>query len=382
MKKILMALALAATMFAAQNAAAQTFDYGTLVYSVIAGTNNVRVGDNSMDYGNGLVAGYSYRGAVTIPATVRNGRTAYAVTEIGQSAFAGCSGLTSVAVPNSVTTIGYAAFWNCRGLISVAVGHSVTTIGTMAFAGCSGLTSVTVGHSVTTIGTMAFADCVGLTSVAVPNSVTTIGYAAFAGCSGLVSVIIPNSVTTVGDRAFEYCSGLISVIVGNSVATIGYATFAGCVELTSVTVGHSVAAVDEWAFRFCSGLTEITSFAVNPPYLVRDVFSYVDKTIPVHVPCGSETAYQAAYGWDEFTDYTECVTTGLNVNVYPNPANDRIFIEGEDFDKVVIVDILGREAVRHNGGKEINISSLPNGVYGVRVIADNKTIATRKIIKK
>ena len=83
--------------------------------------------------------------------------------------------------------------------------YSVTSIGIDAFAWCSGLTSVTIPNSVTSIGIEAFHGCSGLTSVTIPNSVTSIGGAAFYGCTGLTSVTIPNSVTSIGDYAFRYC---------------------------------------------------------------------------------------------------------------------------------------------------------------------------------
>lgn len=50
------------------------------------------------------------------------------------------------------------------------------------FNGCSGLTSVTIPNSVTSIGHNAFSRCSGLTSVTIPNSVTSIGYEAFWNC--------------------------------------------------------------------------------------------------------------------------------------------------------------------------------------------------------
>ena len=80
-------------------------------------------------------------------------------------AFSGCSGLTSVTIPNSVTSIGQSVFSDCSSLTSVTIPNSVTSIGRWAFSGCSGLTSVTIGNSVTSIGSSAFCDCPDLLDV-------------------------------------------------------------------------------------------------------------------------------------------------------------------------------------------------------------------------
>ena len=64
------------------------------------------------------------------------------VTKIDSSAFSGCTGLTSVTIPDSVTSICYYAFWGCTGLTSVTIPDSVTNIGIDAFSGCTSLTSV------------------------------------------------------------------------------------------------------------------------------------------------------------------------------------------------------------------------------------------------
>ena len=54
---------------------------------------------------------------------------------ICDSAFARCSGLTSVTIPNSVTSLGNSAFCNCSGLTSVTIPNSVKSIGDLAFYG-------------------------------------------------------------------------------------------------------------------------------------------------------------------------------------------------------------------------------------------------------
>ena len=65
-----------------------------------------------------------------------------AITSIGDWAFSD-SELMSVTIPNSVTNIGECAFHGCSGLASVMILNGVTNIGNYAFAECNNLTSVT-----------------------------------------------------------------------------------------------------------------------------------------------------------------------------------------------------------------------------------------------
>ncbi|MDE7166283.1 MAG: leucine-rich repeat domain-containing protein, partial [Bacteroidaceae bacterium] len=62
-----------------------------------------------------------YVGSVVIPKSVAYGNVTYSVTTIGSEAFWGCSGLTSITIPNSVTTIGEGAFYGCKKLTSIII---------------------------------------------------------------------------------------------------------------------------------------------------------------------------------------------------------------------------------------------------------------------
>ena len=104
-------------------------------------------------------------------------------------------------------------------------------LGDYAFYGCSGLTSLTLPSSVTEIGEHAFLNCRGLTNFTIPSGVTKIGAGAFFCCYGLISLTIPSSVTAIGSMAFNACSELTSIYAYmEKLPETGSNLFLGCDE--------------------------------------------------------------------------------------------------------------------------------------------------------
>ncbi len=109
----------------------------------------------------GLIA-YQYKG--TMPEgtsiTLKDG-----TKRINDYVFFGCTGLTTINIPNSVTYIGDSAFGSCTGLTTVTITNSVTAIGNLAFNNCSSLTTINIGNSTTSIGSGTFHGCSSLNNV-------------------------------------------------------------------------------------------------------------------------------------------------------------------------------------------------------------------------
>ena len=237
-------LSLVVALFATITLNAYDFQYGDLYYNITS--------DNTVEVVYDYDESYRELTVVVIPSTLYD---YYNVTSIGYEAFKGCTGLTSITIPNSVTSIGDNAFSGCTGLTSITIPNSVTSIGDRAFYDCTSLKSVTIGNSVTDIGDAAFYGCTGLTSITIPNSVTTIEYSAFEGCTSLASVTIPNSVTTIEYSAFDNTPWYNNLSDGPVyINTILYKYKGEMPQGTHFVVREGTTAITEQALTHCTGL--------------------------------------------------------------------------------------------------------------------------------
>ena len=135
-------------------------------------------------------------------------------TEIEGFAFAGCTTLTSITIPNRVTQIKWNAFENCISLTSITIPRRVTEIEEEAFLNCTNL-SAFYGRFASSDNRCLIVDGVligfagaGVESYVISDRVNRIGSGAFSGCSALASINIPYSVMEIGRNAFDGCTAL------------------------------------------------------------------------------------------------------------------------------------------------------------------------------
>ena len=260
------------------------------------------------------------------------------VQEINSYAFSGCTSLPSVVIPEGVIAIGDSAFRGCESLASVAIPNSLKEIGYYAFSGCTSLTSVVIPEGVIAIGDSAFRGCESLASVAIPNSVKKIGSYAFSGCTsltsveiapehprfyvenglvisrkersvilapgGLTSAVIPEGVIAIGYSAFSDCEGLTSVTIPEGVKQIGGSAFSGCTSLTSVVIPEGVKGIGGSAFSGCTSLTSVV-IPESVTWIGQEAFSgctgLASITIPTSVAEIGPYAFQGCTGLTSLT---------------------------------------------------------------------------------
>lgn len=159
--------------------------------------------------GNTLVAYIGNETAITLPKEYKE--DSYC---IGDGAFSGFTGLTSITIPNSVTSIGSNAFYDCTGLTSIIwdAGNypDLSSAKESPFNDCK-ITSITFGENVTSIPKYFCSGMTNLKTVTFPQCLTSIRHYAFDGCTGLTEITLPENVNRIGPNALAGCTNIKTI---------------------------------------------------------------------------------------------------------------------------------------------------------------------------
>lgn len=128
-----------------------------------------------------------------------------------------------------MSSIGSHAFDGCAALTSIEL-PCISTLSESAFTGCSNLTTAVISGPITVLSHGLFMNCEKLSSVTFPSAVTSFGRWTFYGCSSLTKITFPDSLNYIDEYAFLYtpismvdctrCQGIPNLQVNLALGTI------------------------------------------------------------------------------------------------------------------------------------------------------------------
>lgn len=206
--------------------------------------------------GTGAMTNYSSTNKSPFPSGIYSVTLGSGVTSVGSYAFDGRS-VTSVSF-GGATTIGTCAF-RSSAVKALTFPDSVTDIGMSAFEGCTSLKSIKLPSKLSGIRAYAFKNCVSLSDITWPTSLSAVGTGTFSGCSNLTTVDLPDSVKTLNENAFSNCSKLTLVRIPDGIYLINASAFSGCDSLEGL-MGRDSGVL--WSFCQAHGIELIPNVGV------------------------------------------------------------------------------------------------------------------------
>ena len=200
---------------------------------------------------------------------------------ISEWAFYGCSGLSSVTIPNSVVRIGDHAFYDCAALDTIAISDDIKWIGEAAFEGTGYYkNSENWDNGALYIGKhLIKTDYTFDKACAIRSETVMIADCAFENQSSLTTVILPENVEVIGENAFYFCESLETITLPDRITEILSFTFGHCSSLTSVVLSGHITKIDDFAFTGCSSLTDVYYTGSEEEWQAMDIGVYNDPLL-------------------------------------------------------------------------------------------------------
>lgn len=145
------------------------------------------------------------------------------------------------------------------------------------------------------------------------------------------------------------------------------------------------------------GIGESVSGCANPPLSrtaqINTVLSYVEPYLDYYLRGASNAAFDNIYTTDTVNVKTKSCSTFVNgikatdvkkITVYPNPANDILFIQSDEAVKEInLIDALGQKIPNENQYTDrVNITALPSGIYLLQVTTKDGSSSFTRISKR
>ncbi len=257
-------------------------------------------------------------------------------TNIDGEMFQGCTGLTEVIYNEgvNVTSVGAGAFANCTSLKSLTIPETITSIPDRLCYGAKALTSITMSDNVTSIGATAFYNS-GLTSFNFPSALQYIYSNAFQNSAIEGTISLPAGVQSIGTQAFAGTK-VTKVEIPAAVASIGSAAFAPITTLAEIVVDEA-----NTAFKVVNGVLVSANGArllvsAHQGTVGTDAFAAVtniDNYGLAYAPCevmelpALEAVGNYAFANSALKAFTIKANVTLGSNIFNNSALESIVFE-------------------------------------------------------
>ena len=257
------------------------------------------------------------------------------VVAIAEGAFADCTNLPGVIIPDTVSFIGSKAFNNCSSIKSINIPSKTNLIGDIHFAGCSALEEINIHQDNSTycsvdgvlfskdmstllyyppskaceiynapaevkaVGEFAFSTAKYLKNATFSDDLLSVNDHAFRLNNIIETVDLGKSVTRIGEFAFNECSSLKSISLGSSLQYIGIRAFSECESIEKISLPNSLTTLEQHAFENCRSLSEInipTGITALPLGIFRGCASLENLVIPATVTDIGESAFHNCTG--------------------------------------------------------------------------------------
>lgn len=189
--------------------------------------------------------------------------------------------------------------------------YAVTQIDDYAFQGCTDIVSLIISKSVVNIGASAFDGCTGMKFLRFADGTTPLSFENNRQFmqSPLDSLVVGRDLDYAsGSRAGGYSpfastsrefSPIKYVEFTDSVTSIPSRLFERCTTIEKVFIGQNVTSIADNLFRYCTALKVVVCKTVTPPSSRRSIITS-DNSVTLYVPEGTAEAYQATTSWKDF----------------------------------------------------------------------------------
>ncbi len=170
-------------------------------------------------------------------------------------------------------------------------------------------------------------------------------------------------------------------------------TYEGGMETLTITNNTaSDVVLNDIMYRGDNALMFDTEYEFTLPYTIAvgesvEVEVYMNEVWKRELVIETELVINSSVG-EQTIPVTWTGEVGLVENnfasteIYPNPMNDVLYIESENITSVTVFNAVGQQVLFVENRNEIDVTSLSNGLYFVRLVDDKGNTLTKKIIKQ